>query len=144
AWLENRLSSDRRGQRPLGLSLPLAVPHARHGYRSVGGVKNMKKIHILKRSIIALGTLAISSFSYAANDDPLLFKVMRDEVETGVGSNNTTSFEAEAWLGKDINKLWVKAEGEYQNSDDKEALAQALYSRAISAYWDVQAGVRAD
>lgn len=104
----------------------------------------MKKIHLLKRSLIALCTLAISSFSYAANDDPLLFKVMLDEVETGVGSNKPTSFEAEAWLGKDINKLWLKAEGEYQNSDDKEAQAQALYSRAISAYWDVQAGVRAD
>jgi|SRR5690625_468406 len=104
----------------------------------------MKKTHLLKSRLIALCTLAISGFSYAANDDPLLFKVMLDEVETGVGSNKPTSFEAEAWLGKDINKLWLKAEGEYQNSDDKEAQAQALYSRAISAYWDVQAGIRAD
>jgi len=104
----------------------------------------MKKMHLFKRGLIALFTLAINSFSYAANDDPLLFKVMLDELETGVGSNKPTSFEAEAWLGKDINKLWLKAEGEYQNSDDKEAQAQALYSRAISAYWDVQAGIRAD
>src|SRR5699024_5340884 len=104
----------------------------------------MKKMHLFKRGLIALFTLAINSFSYAANDDPLLFKVMLDELEPGVGSNKPTSFEAEAWLGKDINKLWLKAEGEYQNSDDKEAQAQALYSRAISAYWDVQAGIRAD
>lgn len=54
-------------------------------------------------------------------------------------------FDAEAWIGGDIDRLMVKAEGEGAFGDAMESLeAQALYSRAIDAYWNLQAGVRHD
>lgn len=51
----------------------------------------------------------------------------------------------EAWYGGDINRLVVKTEGEGEFGGGVEsAEVQALYSRAIGPYFDLQAGVRYD
>ena len=52
-------------------------------------------------------------------------------------------WEGEAWVGGDLNRFVVKTEGE--GADELEsAEVQALYSRAVSPYFDLQAGVRQD
>ena len=78
-------------------------------------------------------------------DDPILtmFKVGGLEILDAEGSNPVT-WEAEAWIGKDINKLWFKTEGERVNGETEEFELQALYSRAIDPYWDLQVGLRKD
>lgn len=55
-------------------------------------------------------------------------------------------WDAQGFYGGDINKLWVKTEGEYDFAADEfeEAEVQALWSRAVGSFWDVQAGVRHD
>ena len=58
---------------------------------------------------------------------------------------NGYRWEGEAWFGGDINRLVVKSEGEGGvESGVSTGEIQALYSRAISPYFDVQAGVRYD
>ena len=54
-------------------------------------------------------------------------------------------WDGEAWYGGDINRLWLKSEGEgaFGQSIEK-AEVQALYSRAIGPYFNVQGGVRYD
>jgi len=54
-------------------------------------------------------------------------------------------WEAEAWAGGDINRLWFRSEGEGRLGDRVEnAEIQALYSRALDPYWNLQVGVRQD
>ena len=55
-------------------------------------------------------------------------------------------WDGQGWFGSDLNKFWVKTEGEYDTDNNifEEAEIQALYSRAISSFWDVQAGIRYD
>lgn len=55
-------------------------------------------------------------------------------------------WDGEAWLGGDINRLVLKSEGEgtFKGGGVESAEIQALYSRAIDPYWNVQAGVRYD
>lgn len=54
-------------------------------------------------------------------------------------------WDGEAWYGGDINRLWLKAEGVGTfGKGVEEAEVQALYSRAIDPYWNVQAGIRYD
>lgn len=55
-------------------------------------------------------------------------------------------WDAQGWWGGDRNKIWLKTEGEYSFEEDafEEAEVQALWSRAISTFFDVQAGVRHD
>ena len=59
---------------------------------------------------------------------------------------STFLWDVQGWYGGDINKLWLKSEGDYSFSENtvEEAELQILGSRAISPYFDLQAGVRWD
>ncbi len=54
------------------------------------------------------------------------------------------AWSGEAWWGGDENRLVVKSEGEGSDGDLEAAEVQLLYSRAISPYFDLQAGLRQD
>ncbi|MGA0608000.1 copper resistance protein B [Phenylobacterium sp. VNQ135] len=54
-------------------------------------------------------------------------------------------WDAEAWYGGDLNRFVFKTEGEGSGGEGVEAAeVQALYSRAVGRYTDVQVGVRHD
>jgi len=93
-----------------------------------------------------LGTLLAANTAQAAmEDDPLLLKVMLEQFEIrATDGDDPRVWEAEAWLGKDLNKFWVKTEGERVGGDTEEAEVQLLYSRGIYTYWDLQIGWRHD
>ena len=79
-------------------------------------------------------------------DDPIVSKVIIDqfEVRNADEGDDPIVFEAEAWVGKDLNKIWIKADVEQVGSEIEEAQLDLLYSRAVSPYWDVQIGARSD
>jgi copper resistance protein B len=54
------------------------------------------------------------------------------------------NWEAEGWLGEDAHKFWWKTEGETEDSGVEVAEFQALYSRNVWSFFDVQGGIRAD
>lgn len=56
---------------------------------------------------------------------------------------NGYRWEGEAWIGGDLNRFVVKTEGEGAG-ELESAEVQALYSRAVSPYFDLQAGIRQD
>jgi copper resistance protein B len=54
-------------------------------------------------------------------------------------------WEGQAWHGGDIDKLWLKSEGEGSFGEAPEAAeVQALWSHAIDPWFDLQGGVRYD
>jgi len=54
-------------------------------------------------------------------------------------------WDVQGYYGGDLNKLWLKSEGEGSFGEPVEdAEVQALYSRAIAPFFDLQAGVRQD
>ncbi len=79
------------------------------------------------------------------DDDPLLLTVILDQIETrDAGGDNALSWDGQGWLGKDLNKIWFKTDGERTAGKTDAAESQFLYSKAIAKYWDFQAGVRHD
>jgi len=48
-----------------------------------------------------------------------------------------------AWVGRDINKFWLSVEGD-KSKDEREFEYQLGYERAISPFWNMQAGLRRD
>lgn len=73
-------------------------------------------------------------------------KVMVDQAEyAAVRGRDGYRWEGEAWIGGDINRAVFKTEGEgvFGGAVD-QAEVQALYSRAIGPYFDLQAGLRHD
>ncbi|GAN54370.1 copper resistance protein B [Tanticharoenia sakaeratensis NBRC 103193] len=53
-------------------------------------------------------------------------------------------WDGEAWYGGDYNRLWLKSEGTLQRGRLSDGDQEALYSRAISTYFNLQGGVRVD
>ena len=82
----------------------------------------------------------------AENGDVRTTAVLIDSFEAGFGDGGEGySWNAQGWTGGDINRFWWKTEGEGA-FDGKlhDAEVQALYSRAVAPFWDLQAGVRQD
>lgn len=74
------------------------------------------------------------------------YLVLADRFETRVGDGEENYlWDVQGWYGGDVHKLWLKTEGEGGLGDDLESAEfQALYSRAIAPFFDIQAGVRYD
>ena len=74
-----------------------------------------------------------------------LGSVIVDQLEmfSGDGSHGQ-SIDAQAWYGGDIDKLWLKLDGERSDGRLGATRMEALWNHAISAYWGTQAGVRHD
>ncbi|RYY04281.1 MAG: copper resistance protein B [Gammaproteobacteria bacterium] len=103
----------------------------------------------LPRSLFSVALFYAVTLSHAAqaheHDDPVIARVMLDELEVRNGDGeNPTSLEAQAWVGKDLNKLWLKADVETHDGKAEESELQVLYSHAIAPYWDLQTGMRQD
>ncbi|MFC5372399.1 copper resistance protein B [Brevundimonas faecalis] len=82
----------------------------------------------------------------AENGDVRITAVLIDSIEASFGDGEKGySWNAQGYTGGDINRFWWKTEGEGA-LDGKlhDAEVQALYSRAVAPFWDVQAGVRQD
>lgn len=60
------------------------------------------------------------------------------------GGNNSGAYDVLARFGRDYNKLVIKAEGEVASGKLQEARTEALWSHAVSTFWDTQLGVRHD
>jgi copper resistance protein B len=57
---------------------------------------------------------------------------------------DTGAWDFDGWRGGDINRLWLKSEGEVMDGKIAHAEAWAMYGRNIAPYWDAQAGIRYD
>ena len=55
-------------------------------------------------------------------------------------------WDIRGWYGGDINKFSIKTEGEVslKENEVEDAEIQALWSRAVKPFWDIQAGLRYD
>lgn len=74
-----------------------------------------------------------------------IFHAFRLETDYGGGSEGpVASWDFNGWIGGDTNKLWLKSEGERSDDETEQAEFWALYSRNVSTFWDLQAGIRHD
>lgn len=80
------------------------------------------------------------------NGDMRATAVIIDRLEMRSADSETRLlWDVGGWSGGDINRFWWKAEGEGDfDTSDVEGEVQALYSRAVSPFWDLQGGLRQD
>lgn len=93
------------------------------------------------RNTVTVSLLVSASSVLAADDDVFTF-VQADRLEQ-VFEEDETVWDVQGWIGDDLRKLWVKAEGEREDSTSESEL-QLLYSRAWTPFFDWQVGVRHD
>lgn len=70
----------------------------------------------------------------------LLDRFERRDAEGG----HLLAWEASAWIGNDIDRLWLRSDGEAPDMDVESATLEVLYGRAIATWWDAVAGLRHD
>ncbi|WP_020677975.1 copper resistance protein B [Geopsychrobacter electrodiphilus] len=94
--------------------------------------------------ILAL-VFPMGSVAGGMEDDPLLTKLVINQLEVRDADGATPLvWDAEAWIGKDLHKLWIKTDGALISGQVEEMELQALYSRAVAPFWDLQLGWRRD
>lgn len=79
------------------------------------------------------------------NDDPLISKIMLDQLEYVHGQNGwKTAWDGRARIGYNLNQLWIRSEGQYAHGKTQDADAELLWGHAVAPYWNTMAGVRHD
>ena len=71
--------------------------------------------------------------------------LMVDRLESAQSSDDAfQAYELQGWIGKDYNRLVVKAEGEVASGNLHEARTELLWGHALTPHWDTQLGLRYD
>jgi len=80
------------------------------------------------------------------HDDAIFSQILIDRFEyrDSNGAPNAWLWDAQGWIGNDINRFWWKSEGEgpINGGSPESSDLQLLYSRLVSPFWNLQAGVR--
>lgn len=120
-------------------------------------ISNKARIGLPGAAVLATALLANSAWGQVTSADvpvhePLVFHALVDQLEHRVQKGGSVlAWDALAWYGGDYEKLYITTEGELRDYGRggisqafERAEVQALYSRLIGYYWDIQGGVRFD
>jgi copper resistance protein B len=80
------------------------------------------------------------------DDQAVRGMLLVDHLERARSTDGTTAtaWETDAWWGSDIDKLWLRSEGEKGDDGTRDARAELLWNRAFATFWDWRLGVRDD
>ncbi|MEX2400450.1 MAG: copper resistance protein B [Rhodothermales bacterium] len=100
-------------------------------------------------ALLVAGVAAPPSASAQIPDDKPYVFFLFDQLEYAPQpSERPIGLEAIGWFGGDINRAWIRAEGEQSTREglngEGEAEIEALYGRLVTPYFDAVAGVRTD
>jgi copper resistance protein B len=102
-----------------------------------------------------LGLLLVCTLVVGAAAPPAQAQTMDDKLRTFVlfhkleyvpePDGRPIGLEATSWIGGDVNRAWLRAEGEQSTlRREGEVELEALYGRLVSPFFDAVAGVRVD
>ncbi|MFJ4398188.1 copper resistance protein B [Pseudomonas sp. NPDC089396] len=88
---------------------------------------------------------ATSSSNHQVHDRAINWAVIVDQLEyQHFESSSALNWNATAWIGGDVDRLWLRSEGEREQGKTHKAELQALWGHAISPWWELVGGVRQD
>lgn len=82
---------------------------------------------------------------HGVHDKSLNSFILLDKLEyQNADSGSVLGWDAKGWIGGDVDRLWLRSEGERTNGVTESAELQALWGHSIGPWWDVVTGVRQD
>lgn len=101
---------------------------------------------LIINNVIALALMTGAPLVWSHPDaDPMISMLSFKQLEQRKDGDETNiSWDVDAWLGKDLHKLWIKSEGDYRDGQREGSEVEILYSKAVAPFWDVQTGWRSD
>lgn len=102
-------------------------------------------IGLLVVATLLAGAAAPPAWAQTMDDKPRAF-VLFDQLEyVPEPTGQPIGLEATSWIGGDINRLWLRAEGEQSTiRREGEVELEALYGRLVTPFFDAVAGARLD
>lgn len=94
-------------------------------------------------AILQLSLIFGISLQAQMQDDPMRAMFLMDKLEVQMKKNNPVAWDANGYVGYDIDKLYIYSEGE-SASGETESKNEIVYSRAITSFLDIQAGIETD
>ena len=124
---------------------PMPMDHAamNHGAESAAPSQPRTPIPVVTDADRAAATPP--SGGHPPHDNSIQRYVLLDRLEgwdadPGAG----TAWAMQGWLGTDLDRLWLRSEGERVDGRTESADLEILYGRSVARWWDVVAGVRHD
>lgn len=82
---------------------------------------------------------------HGAHDEAIHYFVLFDRLERqDADRGSALNWDATAWAGRDIDRLWLRAEGERAGGRTEESELEVLWGHSFARWWDFVAGVRQD
>ena len=141
----------------LSASVPILAQHDSHDMSTMGDAAeapgaaeadaaNSAPLHAADLLFDAADMAEARSQLRASEGGATSLLFLGDRIEAGTGDGDDTyAWDLQGWYGGDIDKLWLKSEGDGDPGGKlASAEVQILYSRAISPFFDAQFGVRHD
>lgn len=106
---------------------------------------------ILRAVVLLAGVIAAlpaaaqhGDWEMPEHGDQIYWFVMLDQFEWTAGREDALAWKFDGWVGGDFNRVWLKSEGEAPDGGQSHFELQAMYSRLVAPFWELQAGVRYD
>lgn len=80
---------------------------------------------------------------HPAHDNGIQHTVLVDRLETS-NAGDSLAWNGRAWIGSDMNRLWLRSEGLRVDGRTGPADLEVLAGHSIAPWWDVVAGLRHD
>jgi len=83
--------------------------------------------------------------SHPAHDNSINSYTRFDRLEvSNANPGATLEWDGRSWIGTDLNRVWLRSEGERTNGVTQAADVELLYGRSVATWWDVVIGGRHD
>jgi len=92
--------------------------------------------------LVADGSLAAER-DEAVHEAPT-FHMMRVEGDYASSTGGLWTWDLNGWIGGDIDRIWLRSEGESRDGELDEAEFQLYYGRNFATFWDGLIGFRQD
>jgi len=101
----------------------------------------MKLLKTTLATLVAAVSLNVNAGGFP--DDPLITYVKADKFEVrDSNEGNILVMQFDAWIGKDLNKAWLKYSRESLDGNVEGSELDLVYSKAVAPFWDAQYGIR--
>jgi len=80
---------------------------------------------------------------HPVHDNGIQSYTLFDRLETSKGGNGI-QWNGRAWIGSDMNRLWLRTEGSRNDGRTDSADLEVLAGHSVAPWWDVVAGIRHD
>ena len=73
-----------------------------------------------------------------------LFHMSKTELDYAPHDDGLFSWDVDGWIGGDVERVWLRSEGEHADGEFEEAEVQAYYGWNVATFWDALVGLRQD